>query len=215
MVNIDHIYCINLESRPDRWKNMDAQFNRLGLDVERFAALQGVRGDYNPVRKTLGQIGCLKSHKAVVEDALKNNYESILIFEDDITICQDFSSRLSHCSEDMVSDWDSLYLGGTFFHNQPVQVSKYLYKNVGTFGTFAFVLRKTIFSELLQLYSTHRYNADNCHAEHIQYQFNSYIIIPFLVHINRDISDVIPGEVTPESLYNRVYEHYKPVLKEE
>ncbi len=39
----DKIFCINLDSRPDRWKQVQKEFDKVGIldRVERFSALTG------------------------------------------------------------------------------------------------------------------------------------------------------------------------------
>ena len=50
----DKIYCINLDSRPDRWKECLEEFKKIGIDdiVERFPAAE----------LTPGIAGCTKSN---------------------------------------------------------------------------------------------------------------------------------------------------------
>lgn len=209
MVNIDHIYCINLDSRPDRWLKMKEQFERLDLEVERFPGLLGYPDDINPRRKTLGQIGCLKSHCEVIRDALDKGYEQILIFEDDVVLCDDFNKRLTFCTKYLPEQWSSLYLGGTIFGHQPKPVAPFIRRNVKTFGNFSFILKRHLFEELINVYSARQMNADDCHAEYIQRKYPSYIIFPFLTHVRYDVSNVIPGEKLPNSLFDRIHKYYR------
>lgn len=64
------ILCINLDSRPDRWEKVQAEFDRIGLVVERFAACTG----NNRVRAF---------NKSVYECMKSAGGEDLLIFEDD------------------------------------------------------------------------------------------------------------------------------------
>lgn len=209
-MKIDHIYCINLDTRADRWQKMDEQFSRLRIDAHRFPASTGLPADHNPRRKTLGQIGCLKSHCAVIKDAMAKGYKQIMVLEDDVVFCDDFHERLAYCTKKLPDNWDTLYLGGTIIAHQPVQVAPFIFRNRQTYGAFAFIIRDTVFQELIALYESHQLNADDCHAERIQRKYNSYIIIPFLTHIRKDVSSVIEGEITSDNLFQRIYQYYKP-----
>jgi GR25 family glycosyltransferase involved in LPS biosynthesis len=188
---------------------MKLQFDKLGLEVERFPGLEGISTDLNPKRKTLGQIGCLKSHCAVIKDALEKEYEQILIFEDDVVLCDDFNERLVFCTKHLPADWCSLYLGGTIFAHPPVPVVPFVHRNRKTFGNFSFILKCHLFEDLIGVYSQYTLNADDCHAEYIQKKYPSYIIVPFLTHIRHDVSNVIPGEILPQSLFDRIYKYFQ------
>eukprot|EP00933_Yihiella_yeosuensis_P076825 TRINITY_DN8678_c1_g4_i1.p1 TRINITY_DN8678_c1_g4~~TRINITY_DN8678_c1_g4_i1.p1 ORF type:complete len:393 (-),score=53.26 TRINITY_DN8678_c1_g4_i1:145-1323(-) len=39
--SLAHIYCVNLDHRPERWSFMQAQFQRMQMPVERFSAVKG------------------------------------------------------------------------------------------------------------------------------------------------------------------------------
>jgi hypothetical protein len=72
--DIKHILYINLESRPDRKQHFEKQMSILGLHAERF----------NAIKMSNGAIGCSLSHLKCIEVAKKNNWDHVLIMEDDI-----------------------------------------------------------------------------------------------------------------------------------
>ena len=76
MENIEHIFYINLDKREDRRKEVESEFSKLELDVERFS------GIYYPPPK--GIVGCTKSHLSVILLAKERKYKNVLIFEDDV-----------------------------------------------------------------------------------------------------------------------------------
>jgi len=67
------IIYINLESRTDRREEIESELARMGLEGERFDAIQ---------RKP-GIVGCGYSHLAVLKLAKSRGYKEILIMEDD------------------------------------------------------------------------------------------------------------------------------------
>tara|TARA_Y100001963_G_scaffold156719_1_gene251020 strand:- start:536 stop:1180 length:645 start_codon:yes stop_codon:yes gene_type:complete len=71
----DKIYCINLDSRPDKWKMCVEEFEKYNmLDlVERVPAIYHKNG----------YIGSTFSHLKCMESAKLNKYKNILILEDD------------------------------------------------------------------------------------------------------------------------------------
>ena len=68
-----HSFYINLDRRTDRRELVEEEFKRIGLEVERFPAVE-----YTP-----GTIGCNLSHIEVLKLAKARGYESVMIFEDD------------------------------------------------------------------------------------------------------------------------------------
>jgi glycosyl transferase family 25 len=72
--NIEHAFYINLESRVDRKIHVEQQFSNIGIAATRF----------NAIKLTNGAIGCSMSHLKCLELAKQNNWEHVLIVEDDI-----------------------------------------------------------------------------------------------------------------------------------
>jgi hypothetical protein len=116
----DHVYCINLARRPDRWADAQAQFEALGLEVERFNAVDGSTLEGLPDTVHLAQsaqaipgvVGCSLSHQAVISDAHEKGYDRILIVEDDVVFSDDAPRQFSEAVNQVPPDWAMLYLGG-------------------------------------------------------------------------------------------------------
>jgi glycosyl transferase family 25 len=72
--DIKHAFYINLSSRPDRKQHVEKQLQSIGINGQRF----------NAIKLTNGAIGCSMSHLKLIEIAKKNDWEHILIVEDDI-----------------------------------------------------------------------------------------------------------------------------------
>jgi len=73
---IKHAYYINLEERPDRKDQVIQEFKKIGINnPERF----------NAIKCASGAVGCSMSHLKCLLNAKKQNWEHILIVEDDIT----------------------------------------------------------------------------------------------------------------------------------
>jgi len=221
-MKIDKIYCINLKSRKDRKEKMLFQFEKLKLNV------QWIKGEkiYFTLRKNKhkkynfslkGQLGCLKSHLKIINDAIKNNYENIIIFEDDVIICDDFVERLNNIEKYIPKDWDVIHLAGNCYHHyekhQPYseKINKYIMKNNQVYGTFALLINKKIFKILKNLYKKKKYNTDNIHVEEIQKNYNSYSVLPFMCHITNDKSDIT--KVYDAEIYERIKKDYKNNFK--
>lgn len=72
--DIKHAFYINLLSRPDRKQHVENQLKTIGINAERF----------NAIKMPNGALGCSLSHLKLIETAKANNWEHILIIEDDI-----------------------------------------------------------------------------------------------------------------------------------
>jgi hypothetical protein len=72
--DIKHAFYINLLTRPDRKQHVEHQLKTVGINAERF----------NAIKMTNGALGCSFSHLKLIETAKANNWDHILIVEDDI-----------------------------------------------------------------------------------------------------------------------------------
>jgi len=72
--NINHAFYINLESRLDRKQHVEQELSNIGIKAARF----------NAIKLQNGAIGCSMSHLKCLEIAKQNNWDHIMIVEDDI-----------------------------------------------------------------------------------------------------------------------------------
>jgi Glycosyltransferase family 25 (LPS biosynthesis protein) len=119
----DRVVCINLDRRPERWARFQDNQKASGWPfrpVERFRAVDGKR--VPPPRwwrAGASAWGCLQSHARILEQALQDGVESLLILEDDAVLPDDFVSRVGKFLELVPEDWDAIMLGGQ--HLEPPQ----------------------------------------------------------------------------------------------
>ena len=81
----DKVYCISIQNRKDRQKNVIKECLKVNLDFEFLLVNKNIE---DPTR------GCLDSHLKCIRNALKFNYENILIMEDDILFNIDIINKL-------------------------------------------------------------------------------------------------------------------------
>lgn len=113
------IYVINLDRRPDRMQECQIEFNKIGIKVERIAAIDGNNipdaEDLSPRDKACFAVTTL--HTRLIENAMLNKYSNILIFEDDVVFADNFNEILNERIKFLPEDWDLLYIGGNhIFH---------------------------------------------------------------------------------------------------
>lgn len=105
MERIKHAFYINLESRPDRRQHVEQQLSLVGVkNAERF----------NAIRLPNGAIGCSMSHLKCLETALKNDWEHVLIVEDDILFLKPnkFVAQFNKFLDIHQTNFDVLLIGG-------------------------------------------------------------------------------------------------------
>jgi len=103
--DIKHAYYINLDHRTDRNEHIINQLATLGLPTfERF----------NAIKMEHGAVGCSMSHLKILQDALKNNLDHVLIMEDDITFLDPelFKANFNTFLSRRKNDWDVILLAG-------------------------------------------------------------------------------------------------------
>ena len=137
---VDKIYCINLDSRKDRWEEVKKQFINIGIFdfVKRISA---VTAD-DP------RVGCLRSHLICVDEAINRGYDNILIFEDDVRFLPYDNTIIADVIEFLKRDiqWELFYLGGVVMYP-----ARFVHKNVfksNFFSTHAYVINKRAFTKV-------------------------------------------------------------------
>lgn len=116
LTQFDQVYVINLDSRPDRLREMAAQLRSIGYDfdsrIQRFPAVKvGEPGGF----RSLGAHGCFLSHLGCLERARESGARSVMILEDDVDFSPGFLQRQRLLADRLqVDDWGMFYGGGHF-----------------------------------------------------------------------------------------------------
>ena len=108
----EHIYCINLPHRNDRWEEISKEFAKHLLVVEKVEAIDGKKFFKPGLNRHAGAYGLVLTNINIFEDAKAKGYKSILILEDDISFVDDMSEKFWNKIEHLPNDWNLLYLGG-------------------------------------------------------------------------------------------------------
>ena len=143
----DAIFCINLDSQPDRWHRMKERFERLGIGdrVERISAVKTTDSHH---------VGCALSHRKAVEMATKRGLENVLVFEDDATFRGDAVDLLERVLEELNAQgqWKILYLGAMNWYGpvQPVDDCETLLHGDALTEAHAIGYHRSFFEELLR-----------------------------------------------------------------
>jgi len=117
----DKIFCVNLDSRPDRWETVQEEFDKIGVldKVERFSAItpspiESIHTHGGGVIST-GSNGCHLSHVSCIKYAKDNNFNNVLMFEDDVKFINWNPDTLTNATKSLNGiDWNMFYLGGSY-----------------------------------------------------------------------------------------------------
>lgn len=140
----DRIVCINLDRSPDRWSVFQEGLNQVDWqfrEIERFRAVDGSK--VRPPkwwRAGRGAWGCHQSHVRILEEAVADGIESLLILEDDAVFPQGFAERVKLFLNEVPQDWDGLMLGGNHFL-PPKPISENVVRAVNVRRTHAHAYR--------------------------------------------------------------------------
>lgn len=142
---IDKIYYINLEKRKDRKESIEKELNKIDPEGEKIERI-------NAVEHKKGAIGCGKSHIIALKKAIENDYENVLIFEDDFIFENDIL-YLNECIEEVFSeqeDYDVFLLGRNIKIYK--KISKNLVKVYSAATTSGYLINKKFFPKLLECF---------------------------------------------------------------
>jgi GR25 family glycosyltransferase involved in LPS biosynthesis len=135
---VDAILYINLEYRKDRKDHILSQLEKLkdiSTNVHRIDAV---------LNTECGHIGCGKSHIKALELAIENNWDSVLIVEDDLCIQGDIENIRK------INDikWDVMMLG---YGHRTIQECEYpfLKRVTNACCTHGYIVRKHYYQTLL------------------------------------------------------------------
>lgn len=147
-LNFDKIYLVNLDRRPERLRHALHELSLAGIHgAERVSAVDGqalelsIQG-YS--RLTPGMIGCYQSHYRLITEAYHKGYESICVFEDDVSFAPGFQKYFGKAVKQLPSDWQFVYLGcnehdGFATHKRAI--NKYWVVPNYVWGTQGFMIR--------------------------------------------------------------------------
>jgi len=128
---INKIYYINLDRRPDRNEHFLDQCKKFNFDMNNVIRFKGIDGlshtfseeehnmfknaDFKNSEAKPKLMGNQLSHYYILKDMIKNNYEYILIFQDDVVLRDDFNEHLKKLIKNIPEDAEIINFG---FHKK-------------------------------------------------------------------------------------------------
>ena len=164
----DKIYVLNLHKRKDRLSDIDRRLKRLGIEYERFGATDGSvmkpiwEKFYNDNKyfTTSNYLACSVSHLSIYKDAVENNYDRILIIEDDVLINKNIHSLFDSTN---IPEWEDIFYLGFIPLSDDQSMWTYgivnefyterIFKPKNLWGLYAYGLTNKLMKELLEIYN--------------------------------------------------------------
>jgi FkbM family methyltransferase len=175
-------YCINLAKEVDRRVGVAGEFEKLGLSINFYNAIDGKK--LEPSRTmTANEIACSRSHRNIIKEAKRQGLEYVYICEDDIKFCDDFWKRIRRI-ESCGLDYDMLFLGGHFSDKEamPIESSPTIHDNIYRVyrlaGAYSYIVKSTAYDKILN--APEKFAIDALYCYFIQKQVKAYAFIPFL-----------------------------------
>ena len=156
--HFDHIYCLNLLRRPDRKEQAQEQFNKYGVEVEWFPAIDGkeVIAQYPNVRLNAGELGIVLSNIEILKDAKAKGYKTIAVIEDDIVFGGEME-RIDTYFNWLPQDWQAIYLSSNAnTHNTvgcntpPYPINSFVVKMHNSYSTHFVGLKAEMFDIIIE-----------------------------------------------------------------
>ena len=173
-------YVINLIERNDKKTYIENLFNKKNIKFE----------FHRPVKHTNPKRGCLESHLHLIRNAIENNFEKILIFEDDVKFIRSIKDL-----KEPPNDWNMIYLGGTV--HRIMDTKNKNYTRVQTWTTHAYFINltdKKFVNKLLEM-ENYQEEVDRFYLEKINPNYNCYMSNPMIAIQKEDYSDIEGQEV--------------------
>jgi glycosyl transferase, family 25 len=116
------VFIINLDRSPERLSFIHEQAGQLGLQVERFPAIDGKMSlpawlapqFASADRLTSGEIGCYASHLSLYRKLLDDKIEAAVVLEDDAQLPDDFAKIVAEAVKAAPKGWDIIHLCSNF-----------------------------------------------------------------------------------------------------
>lgn len=202
----DKIYVINLERRPDRKANIERRLAKNNItNYHIFPATDGAKAPmyhyylrYKGFTDTAGAFGVLATAARLIEDAVRNKYNRILILEDDAVFHKNFNDKFNERINMIPQDWKLLYFGTSMRKSRIHEVSqkntakKYLTSKGSIAGAFAVGVDSSVYRDLLMDFriTNKPWDLGPLRTVNVLYNNKCIVLYPYLILCDTRDSDI-------------------------
>lgn len=220
---VDEVYYINLNRRHDRREYIDEHLLLNEIKAKRFEGIEPdeqYMKDYFELRKDLpehdqnlakARLGCTLSHLEIIKEAKEQNYDSVLILEDDCKFVKNPHIALDKAFNDLkhLPECGMLYLGSNNLGGI-TQLTPNIGKLNGSYTTHAYIVFKNMYDTILDFdFTTYKvideYYMNLCRDT----RFNVYTVTPIAATQKVSYSDIEGKDVNYEDMIVNSYNNIK------
>ena len=213
------IYVINLDRRPERYKEFLSKIPFDSDTCQRFSAIDGKNIKHHTVKENPFVMACHQSHKTIfqmcIDDDLINDEDLILIFEDDVFFSEAFEKELN-TNLSLIKELPPnfiLYIGGRFVKSfKPTslngwnKVTSTLYHKIGDYNT----IKGSNYDRTTHSYILTKYACKEI-IEKTKHIASSQPIDSLLNNIRKYVPDMKLYDIFPHLCYSPI--NYKTVIQ--
>jgi len=225
------IIVLNLERSLNRKENMRMQFSRLykienqdffflpaydGANLTNFSFNVNISLGYGAGRKfQKGEVAIIMSQIAAIKFAQMMKFESVIILEDDVVLCEDWEPRLMTLCSMLPEGWEHVYLSG---HSDYVKFQVYdkptLIKAPQMVGAFSYMVHNRAYSRITRFTTSLLTTFDDMVMHMVsEGKLKSYAYFPFMTFHNANDSTVWdgkdPGHLAHDNTMHSSYKYFK------
>jgi GR25 family glycosyltransferase involved in LPS biosynthesis len=205
----EKVVFINLLSRPDKRNNVEAKFEKLGIETEWFGAVEygfakqivetlpPIVNDFPRFNiKTPNEFGAAMSHYTVIKTALEQGYERLFVFEDDVMFRKDFNNQFEKSFDSLPKDWDMIMLYSFMYKIQPqnVRVNARWMKSFDAWSLMAYGMNRKTMQRYVDDMDKMFQIADRTSFKMQGKDLNIYSAVPTLCIPNQNLGSNIRGD---------------------
>jgi len=221
-MKIDKVIIINLKHRTDRKENIIKELQRVGIkNYEFYNANKPCEEDinkWNPnflnpipawfeqtggdnIKYKIGSLGCMLSHINIIKNCIEQNYENVLILEDDtmFNIGNGISlQQILYIFKNQIDnlDFGLLYLAGNHRGSVLEKKTENIMKVKGTLTTGSYIINKKVMNFIVKNSNHFPREIDVFYSNYVQTKFPCYCITPHLTRQEKGYSDIVQQHVS-------------------
>lgn len=210
---VDKVVYINLAKRFDRRESIEFQMKKIGIPPGKIIRFEAIENEN-------GALGCVLSHINVLKMAGENNWNNVLVLEDDMIFNDDdeSSDRINYFFSSLMSaEWDAGLLSGSYFSLK--QVHGCFYQLYFSFLANSYIVNQHYFKVLMDVFSSSKESLMNgvrrkyCCLDYywnrLMEKDNWYAIYPCVGYQKTDMSNIENTETNREHLFSRKLDEMK------
>lgn len=199
-------FCISLKRSTDRRDLVKKEFDKAGLYVEFFDAvdrndlilpeLSDKENKSAIIPQGTGILACMLSHLELMKYARAQKMEAIVVWEDDVLLCEDFNERIKYIENLPGFDFDILSIGGHFPNGKAMEGAahntqwNHIYQITQLNGTYGYIITAKCMDFCIRNLH-YNWGIDQFFGEVLYRRFASFAFIPFLVGARPCKSEIV------------------------